>query len=161
MPPLTSQDLQVFLDEHHLPGPIIHCAEPTPTVADAARVLGVEPNQIVKSLLFLVAGMPVLVIACGTTSIDLRPVAARFGVGKKQVKLADAAAVLGCTGYPAGTVPPFGHLQPLITLITPQVLAQPFVYAGGGEENALLRVDPGDLAAITQAEMLPGLKAGA
>lgn len=155
MSPLNSRDLQRYLDEQSLPGPIIHCAEPTPTVEAAAQVMGVQPSQIVKSLLFLVAGQPVLVIACGTANIDRRPLADQFKVGKKQVKMAGAEEVLFHTGYPAGTVPPFGHLHPLTTFIIPQVLAQAFVYAGGGEENALLRVDPQDLQRVTQAQILP------
>ncbi|MDD5370342.1 MAG: YbaK/EbsC family protein [Anaerolineaceae bacterium] len=154
MPPLTSQDLQAYLDAQGTLGCIVHCPAPTPTVADAARVMGVQPEQIVKSLLFLICGEPVLVIACGDGTIDRRPLADRFGVGKKQVKLANAETVLELTGYPPGTVPPFGHLTPLLTIMDPRVVEQSFVFAGGGEEDALIRVDPRELQRVTQAEIL-------
>ncbi len=32
--------------------------------------------------------------------------------------------------------------QPIPTLIDPRVLAHPVVYAGGGAENTLVRLDP-------------------
>jgi prolyl-tRNA editing enzyme YbaK/EbsC (Cys-tRNA(Pro) deacylase) len=155
MPPLTSQDLQAYLGAQGIPGHIVHCPSPTPTVADAARVMGVQPDQIVKSLLFLISNQPVLVIACGEGTIDRRPLADRFTVGKKQVKLAGAETVLEITGYPPGTVPPFGHLTPLLTILDPRVLEQSFVYAGGGEKDALMRLDPHELQRVTHAEILP------
>ena len=58
-----------------------------------------------------------LVIASGETMVDRGILAVRFGVGKKQIKLADAETVLRLTGYPAGGVPPFGHPAPLLTLL--------------------------------------------
>ena len=78
----------------------------TPTVPAAAAALGVATAQIIKSLLFMVRDQPVLVIASGETMVDRGILAARFGVGKKQIKLADAETVLRLTGYPAGGVPP-------------------------------------------------------
>lgn len=154
MLPLNSHDLKSYLIRLNIPAEIVQCPEPTPTVEDAARVMGVQPNQIVKTILFLISGQPVVVIACGTGNIDRRPLADRFGVGKKQVKLAGAEAVEQLTGYPAGTVPPFGHKQQFITILDPQVLSHHLVYAGGGEENALVAVDPRDIARVTRADML-------
>ena len=52
-------------------------------------------------------------------------------------------------------MPPFGHLQRLPTLVDPLVLQQPEVYAGGGAENALLRLSPQELLRATQAEVVP------
>jgi prolyl-tRNA editing enzyme YbaK/EbsC (Cys-tRNA(Pro) deacylase) len=156
---MDSRSLQDFMDRNHVAGQIIHCPAPTPTVEAAAQVMGVGPDQIVKTLLFLAAGQPVAVIACGTGPVDRRPIAERFGVGRKQVRLADAASVLALTGYPAGTVPPFGHCTEHPTLIDPRVLAQPFIYAGGGEEDALVGLDPAEIARVTGAEVLPLLEA--
>ena len=76
----------------------------------AAAALGVAPGQIIKSLLFLVRDEPVLVIASGDTLVDWAVLASRYGIGKKQVKLADAETVLRLIGYPVGGVPPFGHV---------------------------------------------------
>jgi prolyl-tRNA editing enzyme YbaK/EbsC (Cys-tRNA(Pro) deacylase) len=152
---MDSRSLQAFIDQNRIAAQIVHCAAPTPTVEAAAQVMGVAPDQIVKTILFVAGGQMATVIACGTAPIDRKPIATRFGVGRKQVKLADAETVLAVTGYPAGTVPPFGHREAHRTFVDPRVLAQPFVYAGGGEEDALVRLDPADLLRITGGELLP------
>ncbi|HEX9013737.1 MAG TPA: YbaK/EbsC family protein [Anaerolineaceae bacterium] len=148
------------MTDNHIPGEVIRCPAPTPTVEAAAQVMGVPCDQIVKTILFLAGGQPVVVIACGTGAIDRKPVAERFGVGRKQVRLADPERVLALTGYPAGGVPPFGHRQLLPTLIDPRVLAQPVVFAGGGEEDVLVRVDPRVILQVTRAEIVPVLVSG-
>lgn len=113
--PLTPDDLARFIAKHRIDAQIERMAMDTPTVLDAATALGVQPPplaQIIKTLLFLIKEEPVLMIACGDATVDRRPLADRFGVGKKQVKLADAQTVLRITGYPVGGVPPFGHVTP-------------------------------------------------
>lgn len=151
---LTAADLQVFIDKHQIAAEILHLAEDTPTVPDAARVLGVEPDQIIKSLVFLVRDEPLLVIANGARRIDRRKVAAHFDVGQKRVKLAPAERAQGITGYVVGAMPPFGHRARLPTLIDPAVLSQPLIYGGGGEVHAMLKLQPTQLLAVTGAETI-------
>ena len=148
---LNSSDLAEFMESQDIGGEIVYLAQHVLTVEDAARAVGTTPDQIVKSLLFLIDGEPVMAIACGTTHVDRRPIAARYGVGRKRVKLADADTVLEVTGYPVGAVPPFGLRQPLPTLIDQDVLLHAEVYAGGGEINALVRVSPQEIMAVTDA----------
>ena len=145
-------DLARFIAENAIAAEMVPVAVETPTVPAAAAALGVETSQIIKSLLFLVRDAPVLVIASGETMVDRGILAARFGVGKKQIKLADAETVLRLTGYPAGGVPPFGHPASLLTLLDRAVLAWDVIYGGGGDDHTLLRVAPGELARVTGAE---------
>jgi len=150
--PLTPSDLAAFIAAHHIAAEIVPVAAETPTVPAAAAALGVTTGQIIKSLLFLVRDQPLLVIASGETLVDRGILAARYGVGKKQVKLADAQTVLRLTGYPAGGVPPFGHLTPLPTLLDRDVAAWDVVYGGGGDDHTLLRIAPAELARAAGAE---------
>ena len=150
----TPADLACFIATNAIAAEIVPVTVETPTVPAAAAALGVSPSQIIKSLLFLVRDQPVLVIASGETMVDRGILAARFGVGKKQVKLADAETVLRLTGYPAGGVPPFGHPAPLPSLLDRAVLAWELVYGGGGDDHTLLRVAPGELARVTAAEWI-------
>ena len=175
---------------HGIAGEILHLSVPTPTVETAAQALGVQPEQIVKSILFLVeaglvgAGLrralpsevvgadpcvcpstsgrvsslalpsPVLAIACGTAYIERRHIAARYGVGRKRVRLASPEEVLAISGYKVGGMPPFGHRQPLPTLLDRRVLDLSEAFAGGGEENAIVRLDPRDIARFTSAGVM-------
>lgn len=151
---LTPADLQTYLHTHAIAGEILHLTVPTPTVETAAQAVGAHPDQIVKSVLFLIDDQPVLAVAYGLAHIERRPIADRFQVGRKRVKLADAETVLRFTGYPAGAVPPFGHPQPLPTLLDPGVLQYEQVYAGGGAGNALVRVASREILRVTGAELV-------
>jgi prolyl-tRNA editing enzyme YbaK/EbsC (Cys-tRNA(Pro) deacylase) len=150
--PSAEDALARFIIENAIAAEIVPVTVETPTVPAAAAALGVETSQIIKSLLFLIKDQPVLVIASGDKLVDRGVLAARFGVGKKQIKLADAETVLRLTGYPAGGVPPFGHPAPLTTLLDRAVLVWDAVYGGGGDDRTLLRVAPGELARVTAAE---------
>lgn len=153
--PLTPADLTAFMQARGIPGEILHLDVPTPTVETAAAALGCSPDQIVKSILFLVRGEPRLAVTCGRQHVEKRTLAAQAGVGRKQVSLADADTVLAVAGYPVGAMPPFGHRQPLATLLDPSVLKHDVVYAGGGSDSALLKVTAQTILAVTGATVLP------
>ena len=146
---------------HAIEGEILHLSTPTLTVETAAQAVGVRPEQIVKSILFLVneasaeeTWKPVLAITCGTAYVERRAIGARYGVGRKRVKLASPEQVLSIAGYEVGAMPPFGHRQPLPILLDRRVLDQPEVFAGGGAENALVRLNPQDIARVTGAVVM-------
>jgi prolyl-tRNA editing enzyme YbaK/EbsC (Cys-tRNA(Pro) deacylase) len=143
---------------HGIQGEILHLSVPTPTVEAAAQAVSGLPEQIIKSILFMVDGQPVLAVACGKSSIGRRAIADLYGVGKKRVKLATPEMVLAVSGYEVGAMPPFGHRQPLTTLIDPRVLDSSDSYAGGGAENALVRLNPQDILSVTGAKVLDMLE---
>jgi len=152
--PLTPSELQIFMVQNGIPGELLHLEVPTPTVETAAQAVNAHPDQIVKSVLFLVKGEPVLAVAYGTNHIDRRAIAIRYGVGRKRVKLADPDTVLEFTGYPAGAVPPFGHPEKIPTLMDPGILVHDEVYAGGGSGSALVRLSPQDILRVTRADLV-------
>jgi prolyl-tRNA editing enzyme YbaK/EbsC (Cys-tRNA(Pro) deacylase) len=152
--PLSPADLQSFMVEHGIAGEIILLASPTPTVEAAAKAVEADPESIVKTLLFLVDEEPALAIASGLHLIDRRVIAAQYGVGRKRVKLAEPEAVLRITGYEVGSMPPFGHLQKLTAFLDVRVLDRPLVYAGGGAENALVRIDSREIVRATGARVI-------
>jgi prolyl-tRNA editing enzyme YbaK/EbsC (Cys-tRNA(Pro) deacylase) len=156
---LTPADLADFIVREDIAAELVPMAVETPTVPDAAAALGVAPAQIIKSLLFLVREQPVLVIACGDTMVDRRVLGERFGLGKKQIKLADAETVLALLGYPVGGVPPFGHVKQAPVLLDRAAQGWEVVYGGGGDDHTLLRIAPDELARVTRAEWID-LEAG-
>ena len=151
---LTSQDLARFVQENGITAEIIHLSEATPTVVTAAAVLGVRPDQIIKSVLFLADKEPVLVVANGTVRIHRKQLADRLSMSRRRVKMAGAEQVLAITGFPVGTVPPFGHRDALPTLVDAGVLGETAVFGGGGAINALLRVTPQELLRVTAARVV-------
>lgn len=152
---MTPADLQAFIEAHGIEAEMVVPEMPTPTVETAAEAVGSSVDQIIKSVLFLVREKPVLAIASGTRRIDYRKIADHFQVGRRRVKMADRETVEQISGYPIGGVPPFGHPQPVETLIDLAVLEQPVIYGGGGDHRTLIRLAPDEIRRVTQATLLP------
>jgi uncharacterized protein (TIGR02118 family) len=158
--PLTPDNLQAYLDENQIPAEIIYPGAPTPTVVAAAEALQVHPDQIIKSVVFLVDDKPFLVYGCGMRRVDDRKLAKRLNISRKKVQLANADRVLDITGYTVGTVPPIGLKTDMPAFMDPAVQAQEVVYAGGGGINAILKVTSADLLRVSRAEVAPMLEDG-
>jgi Cys-tRNA(Pro) deacylase len=152
-PRLGTPDLEEFIRNHAIRAEVIRLSVETPTVELAASAVGTEPERIVKSLLFLVRDRPLLVIACGTQNVDRRAIARYKATGAKQVRLARPEAVRSITGYVVGALPPFGHLEPIPTVVDRQVVQLPEVFAGGGSIRALLRIEPAELLQACGGEL--------
>ncbi len=150
---LTPADLAVYLDAHRVPAELITGIGETPTVSAAAAALGVSTEQIIKTLLFDIAGQPYAVITNGTAPVPVRPLADLFAVGKRQVKLMKAEEVIAITGYPAGGVPPFGHRTPVPVLLDRAVLAWDVIYGGGGDDRTMMKLTTAELLAATNAKL--------
>lgn len=151
---MDNSDISQFIAENNINAEIVYLPEKTLTVEAAAVAVGVHTDQIGKSLLFIVDGEPVLVIANGTARVNYKHLAHHFGINRKQLRMANAAQVLNITGFTVGTVPPFGHKIRLKTFMDHAVLAQTELYAGGGAENALVRIAPSELHRVTGATII-------
>jgi len=150
----TPADLQRFLDENKIAGEIIHVTEETSTVAAAATALNVSPEQIVKTVLFLVDGKPYAVLANGMRRVDKKKLASHLKISPKRVKLADGEQVLHHIGYAPGTVPPVGHITPVDRLLERSILNFEVIYAGGGGIHDMLKMTVAELRRSTGA--IPG-----
>lgn len=161
----TPDDLQRFLVERKIRAELLRDIGHTPTVPAAARALGVEPEQIIKTLLFLVERpeqaepTPIVVISHGERRIDKAKLAERFGVGKKRVTLAPAHTVAALLGYPAGGVPPFGHANALPVIVDASIQQAAerhggVIFGGGGDDRTMMRLTVAELLRVTNAEVL-------
>lgn len=123
----------------------------TSTAVLAAQALGTTVPAIVKSLLFLADGEPVLVLASGDRRVDARALARELGV--KKVRMATPEQCIALAGHAVGGVPPVAHRQPLRTLFDRHLLDHETVYAAAGAPNAVFAVSPQRLQELTGAEM--------
>ena len=121
--------------------------EGTRTAEDAARAIGVEVGQIVKSLVFTLDGTLVMALMSGRNRLDEARLAAILG--GSQVGRADATGVREATGYAIGGVPPFGHPTPLPTAIDEDLLDYDEVWAAAGTPRDVFAVAPGELVRLT------------
>lgn len=151
---MDSHSLQEFIDDHQIDARIIPLGKHTLTVGDAAKALSVSTNQIIKSLVFHIRNEPILVINNGLARVDRKRLAAYLGVGRKKVKFASPDTAFALTGYVVGSMPPFGHRQALRTLVDSAVTTMDVIYGGGGDIDAMMRLTPQTLLAVTQAELV-------
>ncbi|MBX3056178.1 MAG: YbaK/EbsC family protein [Anaerolineae bacterium] len=151
---MNSANLQTFLIENNIEAEILFLAVETPTVEAAALALGVLPEQIIKSVLFLADKEPVVVIASGLARLNYKLLADYLGLSRRQVKIAGPDEVLALTGYVAGSVPPFAYVQPIRTVVETAVpsLSHPHIYGGGGDINALMKLTVAELRRVVGPE---------
>jgi len=154
---LTDKNIQDFITANSIAGNLVYSEEETPTVADSARMLGVQPEQIVKSLVFLAAGVPQLVIAAGEVRVSEKRLRDVMEVSRKKLRMARPDEVLEITGFPVGAMPPFGHKEKLTTWIdsfsVPDDAEQ--LFGGGGTRSAMLELSSQTLLNVTQGKYLP------
>ena len=123
----------------------------TRTAADAARAVGCQVEQIVKSLVFVADSEPVLVLTSGGNRVDV------VKVGKERsaavVRKADAGEVRAATGYAIGGTPPFGHARHLPVLVDRHLTGFDVVWAAAGTPRHVFPITPGDLVKATGGEV--------
>jgi Cys-tRNA(Pro) deacylase len=151
---MTQKDLQRFIDANGIEATILPMTEQTPTVADAARALGVKTDWIIKSLIFIANDSPLLVINNGMARVDRRKISEHLVLGRSRIKLASPDQALSISGYAVGSMPPFGHKQLLPTFLDKSVLKMDSVFAGGGDIDAMMRLTSGELLRVTRAKVL-------
>lgn len=125
--------------------------EGTRTAADAARAVGCDVAQIVKSLVFMADGDPVLALLSGADRLD--PELLATALGANVVRRADGDEARAATGFAIGGVPPIGHHRPLTVLMDEHLLAHDAVWAAAGLPDAVFRVSPRALLAASGARV--------
>lgn len=128
------------------------------TAQDAARALGVELGQIVKSLIFVAprdeAGHePVLCLVSGTNRVDVARLAAV--VGEPAIRRATAREARDLTGFAIGGIPPVGHQHAVRVVMDPDLGRFGEVWAAAGMDRAVFAVAPAALRALTNAVVAP------
>jgi prolyl-tRNA editing enzyme YbaK/EbsC (Cys-tRNA(Pro) deacylase) len=120
----------------------------TRTAVDAAAAVGCGVGQIVKSLVFVAGGKPVVALVSGANRLDEKRLAAVAGV---PVVKADAQTARSATGYAIGGVPPFGHAGDLPVFMDRDLLGYSFVWAAAGRPDAVFEIEPQRLRELSNA----------
>jgi prolyl-tRNA editing enzyme YbaK/EbsC (Cys-tRNA(Pro) deacylase) len=123
--------------------------EGTPTARDAAKAVGSELGQIVKSLVFVCDGAYVLALVPGSSRADESAIAS--AVGASAVRVAKADEVVHATGFEPGGVAPFPQRAVTKTLIDRELLQYPEVWIGAGSERHMAALPPSDLQRLAGA----------
>jgi prolyl-tRNA editing enzyme YbaK/EbsC (Cys-tRNA(Pro) deacylase) len=140
-----------------VPGEVHELPDSARTAAAAAAQLGVDVGAIANSLVFDVAGEPLLVLTSGAHRVDEAAVAALLGVPR--ITRATPEFVRRHTGQAIGGVAPVGHPEPIGTLVDVELARHGRIWAAAGHPHTVFPTTYDELLELTggtAAEVGPG-----
>lgn len=120
---------------------------------EAASALGLDPDQVFKTLLALADGELCVAIVPVSGTLDLKALASARGARKAEMAPVDLAQ--RTTGYVIGGISPIGQRKALPTVIDETAVLYDTVYVSGGKRGLDLGIAPEDLIAVTAAATAP------
>ena len=141
--------VSAFLESAGVEACLHEFAESSATAEAAARAVGCETDQIVKSLIFMCDSEAALVMVSGAARADDEKI--REAIGASAVKIAKPAVVLEYTGFEVGGVAPFPLPKIATALCDHRLLNHGVVWAGAGSTSHVVALAPHDLIRLAQA----------
>jgi prolyl-tRNA editing enzyme YbaK/EbsC (Cys-tRNA(Pro) deacylase) len=125
-------------------------SEGTKTAQAAARAVGCEVGQIVKSLVFVADGRPFVALTSGSNRADTARLAGALDA--EEVRRASPEEAREATGFAIGGTPPFGYPRPVRVVMDRDLLGYDVLWAAAGTPQAVFPVAPDDLLRASGAE---------
>ena len=125
---------------------------------EAAAALGVDAQQVLKTLVVDVDGALAVAVVPVGERVDLKAAAA--ALGGRRAALADPQRAQKATGYVVGGISPFGQRRALPTVLDSAAAAHPTVLVSAGRRGLDVELAPGDLVALTSAVVAPIIRQG-
>ena len=120
---------------------------PVRSLAEAAQARGVEPADVVKTLVVRRGDDDFLfVLVPGDRAISWPKLRALLGVSR--MSMPDAAAAKEATGYERGTITPFGSLRPWPVIADERMAGRTVTLGGGAHGVAVALAADEALAAL-------------
>ncbi|NTV39893.1 MAG: Cys-tRNA(Pro) deacylase [Demequinaceae bacterium] len=120
---------------------------------EAAAAIGVDPDQVFKTLCAYVDGHLSVGIVPVSGMLDLKALA--HALGGKRAEMAPPADAERSSGYVVGGISPIGQRKPLPTALDETAELYDVVYVSGGRRGLDIGLSPADLAAVTHAVIAP------
>ena len=132
---------------HFTPHAYEHDAANSNFGLEAASALGLDPEQVFKTLLTDVDGVLAVAIVPVTGKLDLKALAA--AVGGKKAEMADPRVAERKTGYVVGGISPIGQKNRHTTVLDETAELFDTIYVSGGRRGFDIELAPSDLLAVT------------
>ena len=116
---------------------------------EAAEALGLDPDQVFKTLVVTADGSEAVAIVPVTRTVGLRAVGTALGA--KRVAMCDPDRAQRVTGYVLGGISPFGQKKRLRTVIDETSALFDTIYVSGGKRGVDVEIHTADLIMLTEA----------
>ena len=143
---MTIEEVRAFLARRGYLDRLHEFDASTATVELAAIQLGVDPDQIAKTLSFYRDGGAVLVVAAGSRRIDNHKFKEHFGCKARMLAREDVERL---TGYAAGGVCPFLAPEGVEVWLDVSLRDHDTVYPAAGNAHSGVALHCGELESLT------------
>jgi Ala-tRNA(Pro) deacylase len=146
------EDVTSFLEAAGVDFDVLEHAH-TERAADEAAALGIEPEEVAKTLVLVAPSGNVRAVLAASERIDLHKVVGVLGVGGKKVHLASEDDL--ARDYPdfeLGAVPPFGGRQDQV-IVDERLAGRDAVVLEAGSHDRSVRLKVADLVRLTSAQV--------
>ena len=116
---------------------------------EAADQLGLDPDQVFKTLLVTADGRQAVAIVPVSTMLSLKAVGKALGA--KRVEMCDPVVAERITGYVRGGISPFGQKQRLATVLDEMATVFDTIYVSAGKRGVDIGVATDDLVRVLDA----------
>jgi prolyl-tRNA editing enzyme YbaK/EbsC (Cys-tRNA(Pro) deacylase) len=149
----NAQYIQDFLKRKGIETKVVELPDSTRTAEEAAKAIGCQVAQIVKSLIFKTktTNRPILVLASGANRVSPEKIAAAC---KEEIVKADADFTREVTGFAIGGIPPVGHAHKIETYIDADLLKLQELWAAAGTPHAVFNIDTSSLVNLTGGKVI-------
>lgn len=113
------------------------------TVELAAKALGCEPNNIAKSLSFMVKDKPIIIVTAGNMKIDNAKFKNEFHTKAKMLKFDEVEFLIG---HQVGGVCPFAIKEDVQVYLDTSLKEYEYVYPACGSSNSAIKLTVDELA---------------
>ena len=143
-----------LLDSRRIPYKVHAFSTDVRSAKEAARVLGVDPSQVYKTLVVTrERGRPLLVLISGCNALDLKRLAQ--AVGEKRLRMATHKEAETVTRMTVGGISALGLTRKGLAVYTDEsILTLDRVYVSAGRRGVNLSLLPDDLIRMTDAHVV-------
>lgn len=143
---MSAEKVRNYLEQYHLADRITTHAHSIDTVAHAAEQIGCTEAEIAKTLSFLVAGKPVIIVMAGDTRVNSSKFKAQFHEKPHMIPREDVERI---TGDLPGGVCPFAIPEGIPIWLDISLRRFSWVHPAGGDEFTSVRISPTELEQVT------------
>jgi Ala-tRNA(Pro) deacylase len=146
------EDVTGFLDQAGVDHDVLEHAH-TERAADEAAALGIEPEEVAKTLVLVTPGGNVRAVLAASERVDLHKVAGVLGIGGKKVHLASEEDLArDYADFELGAVPPFGGREDQV-IVDERLAERDSVVLEAGTHEQSVRLKAADLVRLTRAQV--------